>query len=389
MLHIPRWYPHRDDPMLGLFVKNHVASLEGKCKNSILYMHFVENQEKVIQFEQSKGDDIFLCIAYIRKSSLKLFFLNQLINAFRYFRAFRRSYRLVEKGEGKPHLVHVHVLTRPAIPALWLKYFQSIPYLISEHWSRYFPEHNDFKGLVRKGLTQLAIQKAMALVCVSGSLYQAMNAHGFYHKKYYTVPNVVDTKLFKPAEESVMNEITKLIHISCFEDKSKNISGLLKAIHVLKTEGIRVAVDLLGDGPDKDNLESLAQQLELTENEVRFHGMLMPAFVKSKLQEADFLIQTSYYETFSTVVVESLACGVPVISTPVGIFSEIFNPEIGFLIPSTTPDEIAKSIVLAISSQGKYNKMAMTEIARKLFSNESVGESLFAIYLEILKKNTD
>ena len=385
MLHIPRWFPHRDDPMLGLFVKNHVASLAGKCKNSILYLHFVESQERVFQIEQSNEDDVFSCIAYIRKSNCKLG-LNQLINAARYFKAFRRCYRIVKQWAGQPDLTHVHVLTRPAIPALWLKYFHGIPYLISEHWSRYFPGHNDFKVAIRKCITRQAIKKSKALICVSESLYKAMNAHGLYHKRHFTVPNVVDTTLFKPAEEAVLNEVTKLIHISCFEDKSKNISGLLKAIQALRSEGVRLFVDFVGDGPDKSNLENLAQQLGLTENEVRFHGLLMPELVKSKLQQADYLIQTSHYETFSTVVAESLACGVPVISTRVGIFPEIFNRGIGIAIQSTEPDEIAKSIALAINTRGSYNRKAMTEIANKLFSNESVGETLVSIYTDALLK---
>lgn len=386
MLHIPRWFPHRDDPMLGLFVKNHVASLAGKCKNSILYLHFVDSQERVLQIEQSKENDVFSCIAYLRKSTYKLGFINKLINTERYFRAFRRCYRIVKQQAGQPVLVHVHVLTRPAIPALWLKYFHGIPYLISEHWSRYFPGHNDFKGVIRKRFARLAIKKSKALICVSESLYKAMNAHGLRHKRYYTVPNVVDTTVFKPAEEAVQNEITKLIHISCFEDKSKNISGLLKAVHALRSEGVRLVVDFVGDGPDKNNLENLAQQLGLTENDVRFHGMLLPELVKSKLQQADYLIQTSHYETFSTVVAESLACGVPVISTPVGIFPEIFNPGIGIAIQSTEPDEIAGSIAFAIDTLGSYDKKAMTEIANKLFSNQSVSETLVSIYNDVLLK---
>jgi glycosyltransferase involved in cell wall biosynthesis len=112
----------------------------------------------------------------------------------------------------------------------------------------------------------------------------------------------------------------------------------------------------------------------------------MPELLKSKLQQADYLIQTSHYETFSTVVAESLACGVPVISTPVGIFPEIFGHGIGILIQSAEPDEIAKSIAIAIKSRGSHNNKAMTEIATKLFSNESVGEALFAIYTDVLVK---
>jgi glycosyltransferase involved in cell wall biosynthesis len=388
VMHIPRWFPHRDDPMLGLFVNNHLHCLAGKCENSVLFMHFVEKQETVYKVSNPTEDPWFNCTIFIRKASNGSGLLNSLINGFRYITAFRRGYKMIRLRYNKPDLVHVHVLTRPAIPAILLKWVYGIPYLISEHWSRYFPEHNSFHGFLKKKVTKTVITNAEMLLSVSAALYQAMELQGLNHQHHYTLANAVDTDLFKPSEFRPESQKTRLIHISCFEDKSKNISGLLRAMQIVKAQGIALTLDLVGDGIDRAEMEILAGNLGLNHDEAIFHGTLQPEEVVKLLQQSDFLIQTSHYETFSTVVAESLACGIPVLSTPVGIFPEIFEPGLGLMIPGSSHDDIAKTIVLAINQKGSFDPDTMRSVAINRFSNESVGKTLFAYYTRIMSAST-
>lgn len=386
VLHIPRWYPNHHDPMPGLFAKNHIDSLIGRCSNSVLYLHFSTKQAGRFVIEKSETNDVFTCIIYIKKASCRIVFISQLINAFKYWQAFLKGYRLVRTIRNTPDIVHVHVLTRPAIPALYLKWKYGIPYLISEHWSRYFPEHNGYKGFIRKKLTHLALKKSEALICVSVALQKAMQKHGLQHNNHFIIPNIVDTKLFQPTNEKPLSKAPELIHISCFENKSKNISGLLEAIALLKSNKIRVKLHLAGDGEDKPELERYAKELGLNSQDIIFHGLLMPEELANKLRNADFLIQTSNYETFSTAVVESLACGVPVISTPVGIFPEIYEPSIGIMIPSGKADDIAHAIETAGNRKYDYNTDYLQSITDKQFSKESIGKALTGIYLSVIEK---
>lgn len=386
ILHIPRWYPHPADPMLGLFVKNHAGSLTSKCRNSVLYIHFVEKQAEPLIFDTHLQNGIFCCTVYVSKSSKSWGVLSKAFLPFLYFKAFRRGLKRIHQEQGVPDLTHVHVLSRPALPALWLKFFKKVPFVISEHWSRYFPQHNNYRGSLRKLFTRFALKKASALICVSESLRTAMQQQGLTHPAVYLVSNVVDVSLFKPAVKKNSPAKLKLIHISCFEDKSKNITGLLKALKIVKEKGFQFSCDLIGDGVDKPEMEKLAGKLGLFDDEtVNFHGMLLPKEMVKKLQYADFLIQTSHYETFSTVVVESLACAVPVISTPVGIFPELYSPEIGIMIQSADAGTIADSIESAIQHKGTFDENLMREIAVSRFSTESVGKSLFEIYEKVTR----
>lgn len=379
ILHIPRWYPYKGDAMLGLFVKNQLQSLGKEYLNSVLFIHFVENQDDIYSIQTDPDDLIKTYNCYVKKSTTSSVFLNNLINACRYFKASLKVFKLIREHLGKPQLCHVHVLTRSGLPALWLKWIHGIPYVVSEHWSRYFPEHNAFKGRLRKCLARLIVKRSSALICVSESLHQALKDHDLDHKNYYTIPNSVDSELFVPAINKTSSDVVRLIHISCFEDKSKNISGLLRAMKVLNVKNAACELTLIGDGIDKDNLQELASDLGLN-GIVRFSGVLSPVELVKQLQQADFLVQTSHYETFSTVVAESFACGIPVISTPVGIFPEVLEPDTGVLIPSGSPDDIANAISQAITRKDIFNREKIRQIAISRFSKQRVGDLMMSCY---------
>ena len=71
---------------------------------------------------------------------------------------FRRNVAYKVKN-GQPDMCHVHVLSRTAVLALYLKTLHQIPYLITEHWSRYFPQNvkkGSYKGFFRKIFTKIA-----------------------------------------------------------------------------------------------------------------------------------------------------------------------------------------------------------------------------------------
>lgn len=113
-----------------------------------------------------------------------------------------------------------------------MKKLHHIPYLITEHWSRYLPG-NDFNGVIRKFVTRKVVKEAAMITTVTKNLGNAMKNHKLLNDNYKILPNVVDTNMFVPSKHD--NKTVKIIHISCFENKSKNISGLLDALKSLKT----------------------------------------------------------------------------------------------------------------------------------------------------------
>lgn len=370
IIFLARWYPHRYDPMFGLFVQRHAEAAALYNDISVIYVHPDDNVNKYEIVNESSGTDAINHIStirvYYRKSKSKI------VSIFRFFRA----NKLALKQLPHPDIIHVHVLTRLGVIALWQKIVHGTPYIITEHWSRYLPG-NDFNGFFRKKLTKLVVRHASVVTTVSENLAQAMHNHGLNNHNYMVLPNVVDVNVFKIAPHQ--NATPKIIHISCFEDKSKNINGLLESLKLLKDKNIPYQAVLIGEGMDYDMMRQKASDLQLNDR-VSFTGLLQGQELADVLANGDFLVLSSNYENMPVVIIEALACGLPVVSTNVGGISEIINESNGILVPPRDVEKLADAMRHMLSKYPDYDANALRDSIIKKFSNESVGKLLNQIY---------
>lgn len=370
IIFLARWYPHRYDPMFGLFVQRHAEAAALYNDISVIYVHPDDNVNKYEIVNESSGTDAINHIStirvYYRKSKSKI------VSIFRFFRA----NKLALKQLPRPDIIHVHVLTRLGVIALWQKIVHGTPYIITEHWSRYLPG-NDFNGFFRKKLTKLVVRHASVVTTVSENLAQAMHNHGLNNHNYMVLPNVVDVNVFKIAPHQ--NATPKIIHISCFEDKSKNINGLLESLKLLKDKNIPYQAVLIGEGMDYDMMRQKASDLQLNDR-VSFTGLLQGQELADVLANGDFLVLSSNYENMPVVIIEALACGLPVVSTNVGGISEIINESNGMLVPPRDVEKLADAMRQMLSKYPDYDANALRDSIIKKFSNESVGKLLNQIY---------
>ncbi len=105
-----------------------------------------------------------------------------------------------------------------------------------------------------------------------------------------------------------------------------------------------VALVVVGDGPDRGQLERMSTELGL-DGRVRFVGVRPREDVLRILSAADVAVLSSRWENFPHLVVEALAVGTPVIATAVGGVPEIVHDgENGLLVPAGDPDALAAAI---------------------------------------------
>src|SRR5690606_18660221 len=83
-------------------------------------------------------------------------------------------------------------------------------------------------------------------------------------------------------------------------DRTKNISGVLRALAEVRGQGHDVSLAVIGDGPDREMLHGLAQSLGLGA-QVHWHGRLPQHAVLPLMARAGTVIVNSNYETFSVV----------------------------------------------------------------------------------------
>ena len=368
---LARWYPHRYDPMFGLFVQRHAEAAALYNDISVIYVHADDTltQKFDISTDNASKDapwHVSTIRVYYKKPKSKI------LSLIRFFKA----NKLALKQLPKPDLIHVHILTRLGIIARWQKLVHGTPYIITEHWSRYLPG-NDFSGFFRKWATKIVVKHASLVTTVTKNLAYAMQSYGLTNPNYMVLPNVVDTNMFQIQPHD--NAVPKIIHISCFEDKSKNISGLLEALKILKDKNIAYQAVLIGNGMDFEAMKQKAASLQLNDR-VTFTGMLQGQELVNELASGDFLVVSSNYENMPVVILEALACGLPVASTDVGGIAEIVDLSKGLLIPPHETDLLAEIIETMLKLYKNYDANTLRDSIIKKFSNEAVGKLLNSLY---------
>ena len=384
ILFLARWYPHQYDPMFGLFVQRHALAVKPFRDVSVIYIHSDQNIAHK-QENLSETGGVLEVKEYYPKSRFQTRFLNPL----RYLQSFIKAYRTLRKIKPAPALIHVNVLTRAGVIALMMKYLFGIPYIITEHWSRYLPSNDSYTGRVRKLATRLVVHNAKAVTTVTRNLKEAMENRGLKNRNYFIVPNVVDTHFFKPSP-SAGETITKtktLIHVSCFEERSKNMSGILRVIRKLSEKRNDFQIYMVGEGEDLDRTIKMAGEMGLKDRYVHFTGLKQGEELLELMQLSDLMVMFSHYENLPVVILEAFACGIPVISSDVGGIREHLTKERGGLVPPEDEETFLVEINSLLDRLDSFDKHAIRDYAVKHFSKEAIGQQFNEIYTKVLSKH--
>ncbi len=387
VFHYARWYPHRYDPMFGLFVQRHAEASSLQSQVGVIYAHAVADTSFSVPFEVDyqleKG--VHAVRVYYPNSKGKVFGVRQLLSLIKFYKACFLGRRVLISKLGQPDLHHVHILTRLALIALFYQFKNGTPYIISEHWSRYL-KTGDFSGFLRKWLTRLSVKRAAAITTVTQNLADAMqNDHHIKNNFYQVLANVVDPVFYQSDAVKTLDVKKTFVHVSCFEDKSKNISGLLRAVRLLKLAGLDFQLVLVGDGVDFERLKDYASDLGLDDKFVRFTGLLQGKQLVDCMIQADALVVSSHYENLPVVIIEGFALGLPVIATRVGGISEIVNSSNGILVNPGCETDLAEAMKQLITVSILFDREAIKANSMEVYSAKAVSQKLSVLYLQAMQ----
>jgi len=380
VLFLARWYPDKYDPMMGLFIKRHAEVAAGFADTAVLYLRSAPDKHFGYVIEKKVDNEVVTNIVYYGTKNNLPHLLAKLVAGYMFVISFVKGYRFILETWGKPDIVHVNVLTRLGVFALWLRLIKGIRYVITEHWSRYLPITDTYKGLVRKIVTKIIVRNAAAVSTVSANLAKAMQSHGLHNKHYLLLPNIVDTDAYVPLSGKTPGAKKRFIHISCFEDRSKNISGILQTLSKLATLRNDFECIMVGEGIDLEKMKALSNDLGLKEPLVRFTGLLENKNLINIYQSADFMVMFSNYENMPVVISESLSCGLPLIATSVGGIPEYINKDNGRLVSAGNETELLESIQYMLDNFTYFDKDQIRQYAVENFGKQAVEERLRELY---------
>jgi glycosyltransferase involved in cell wall biosynthesis len=380
VLFLSAWYPNRYDAMAGLFVRKHAEAVSLYCDVTVLYVHGDKNIDtfEVVKHKHGVIDEITIYYPFKEKG-----WISKILKLINYSKAYHKGIQELEIKKNNPNIIHVNILTRTGVIAYLIKKRYKIPYVITEHWSRYFRNRNSYHGIIRKLFTTLVVKHASAIMPVSKRLEEAMKKHKLLNINYQVVHNVVDDFFFQEVKSNRTSNKKRILHISCFEEPVKNICGILRAVKSLSSHRIDFEVVIVGTGMDYEHVRSYANDLNLPDNLIEFTGELSSAEVAIQFHRADFFVLFSNYENAPVVISESLCCGKPVISTDVGGVSEMVDDTNGILIPAKDEIALATAMDYMLDNFIKYNSREIGKEAQEKYSFSHVGSIITNIYYSI------
>ena len=134
----------------------------------------------------------------------------------------------------------------------------------------------------------------------------------YKHNPVTYIPNGIDLKLYYPATDNTENAKKTIVYIGRLEAR-KGVKYLLKAYAQVAQNHSNVNLVIAGDGPDRQKLEKFA--LDHAIPRVRFQGFISLNDKIKLLQRASlFSAPALYGESFGIVLLEAMACGVPIVA---------------------------------------------------------------------------
>ncbi len=244
---------------------------------------------------------------------------------------------------------------------------------------------NFFPAKARQVLENICLKRALTVIVHSRYMKKKVELiHRIPCHKIIVNPGGVDLIRFKPSlkrnklktQFGLPKGKTHLLTVRNLELRM-GLDNLLKCMARLKKQQVAVHLTLGGEGAEKKNLKRLIADLKLDE-EVKMTGFIPPELLPKYYAAADFFIlPTRYLEGFGLVTPESMACGTPVLGTPVGATKEILSLfDSDLLFGDASPEAMATGIRSAVqryvNDKKAYDKLRgqCQEFAEKHYSWE-------------------
>jgi len=199
-------------------------------------------------------------------------------------------------------------------------------------------------------------------------------------KNVAVIPNWVDGALFKPLRKKTINKRRPLLVSVGRLDEGKNHMLLLQSVK--KLDSINPKVLLIGDGEQKDELLDYAEKNNI---DLCIINKVPNVKIPQYLRKADLFLITSRYEGQPQVIIEALACGLPVIGLDVRGVNDIIKHNYNGILCKEDPTHVASALKSLLKNKRIYDQLRQNGI--KSVKDYSFNIVMDKIYKHIKNEN--
>lgn len=240
---------------------------------------------------------------------------------------------------------------------------------VHERWASFFEKNT--------------LRRADACIAVSREMQHEMEAIApSAMARTVILPNGVDV----PAQVQSSPDSKKLLFVGRL-DRIKGIFPLVEAMKMVHPE---VHLVVVGDGPDRAQLEQQIQTLGLTDR-ISLIGAQPSERVFEQIQDSFALVLPSFHETQGIVLLEANACAKPVIASDIpGIREVVRQGETGWMVPAGAPRELAAAINRVYNYPEDAQMMGETgrQHVSEKFSWEKIALETERLYGQVLAQKS-
>lgn len=218
--------------------------------------------------------------------------------------------------------------------------------------------------------------KWLADIAKTASLYNGIDVRN--------IPNTIDTKVFFPKPAKKKGKHTILFQSMNINDKRKGLRYFLEAMEIIKSTNPEIAkdIELMIFGKNTasviDDLSYKANYLGLLSNQKD---------IAAAYNKSDIFVIPSLADNLPNTIMESMACGVPVVGFDTGGIPEMVDHlKNGYIAPQKDATALAEGILWAISDRQRYEKLSQAAVDKvhSSYEHEKVAGQYIALYQSIL-----
>ena len=299
--------------------------------------------------------------------------------------ACRSLVRRLQK-EGRADILDVHFAYPDgyggSLLARWLK----LPYVVTLRGKEY--RLKQATPLRRR--MERAMRGAMKVIGVSSALRDLGIQLGARPEDAMHVGNGIDVEKFFPVPRDSAREqlgipadAQVLVSIGALGER-KGFHRIIECLPALLKSHPRLKLLIVGgpspEGDWTQRLHQMVREMNLAD-QVRFLGVLRPDALRVPLSAADVFVLPTRYEGWANVLLEAMACGLPVVTTDVGGNAEVVcRTDLGIVVPFDARPQLTAAIEQALERE--WDRAAIREYAQQNAWNRRI-ETLVAIFTAI------
>ena len=272
---------------------------------------------------------------------------------------------------------------------------RKIPYVFTyytrwNHFTHYF-----FKGkIVRPWMIEKASRifcnKCDYIIVPMPKIKDELISFGV-KKPIAVIPSGVDLAKFRKQEKGFLRKITgikngKILLYVGRLGKEKSVDFLLEALKQILDKDQTANLVLVGDGPEKNNLQELAEKLKISKN-VYFTGLIDSGKMNKVYADAEIFVFASTTETQGMVILEALASGLPVVAVNDTVYNGVIKDKMNGVLVDNDPQKFAEEC-LKILNNSSYRQKLSDNASKSMqdFSISKTAQSFEKLYAKLIAK---